>query len=165
MNKFSKENAKKQLLIERGGMLGLSMSFTIVLSFMLGIVGYFCINNMIFTALLIFISFLTGTFFYLFLSRKIRSDMKSGNVNSIHVTAKQVCINNADYEAGSGMLYMPVLASIFPKMYGQKMRETKKSYLITNTNEKYEISSDENSEKQEYELYFGEKSNVYLGYK
>ncbi len=91
--------------------------------------------------------------------------MKSGNVNSIHVTAKQVCINNADYEAGSGMLYMPVLASIFPKMYGQKMRETKKSYLITNTNEKYEISSDENSEKQEYELYFGEKSNVYLGYK
>lgn len=40
MNKFSKENAKKQLLIERGGMLGLSMSFTIVLSFMLGIVGY-----------------------------------------------------------------------------------------------------------------------------
>ena len=45
------------------------------------------------------------------------------------------------YEAGSGMLYIPILGDLFPKLWGQKMRPATKYYLIVN-GEKHEVDED-----------------------
>ena len=37
-----------------------------------------------------------------------------------------------DYEAGSGSLYIPILGDLFPKLWGQKMKEIKKYKVILN---------------------------------
>ena len=38
------------------------------------------------------------------------------------------------YEAGSGMLYIPILGDLFPKLFNQKMRPIQKYHILT---EKY----------------------------
>ena len=45
------------------------------------------------------------------------------------------------YEAGSGALYIPILGDLFPKLWGQKMRETRKFFIFTN-DAKYEVNED-----------------------
>ncbi len=45
------------------------------------------------------------------------------------------------YEAGSGMLYIPILADIVPKWWGQKMRPANKYYFIID-GEKHEVDED-----------------------
>ncbi len=161
MKQYSQSNLK----IEKQGILGLSMAFTLISLLFIFILSYFCIDNIVFTFALTISILLGGIFIYLFLSRNIRSDIKTGDVIMLNVHAKQVHIEKPDYEVGSGALYIPILANIFPKMYGQKMKKTTKSFIITDNNEKYEISNTTSPEKKEYKLYFGKKSNVYLGYK
>lgn len=46
------------------------------------------------------------------------------------------------YEAGSGMLYIPILADIFPKLFNQKMREFEK-YKIYTEKYNYEVKKED----------------------
>ena len=36
------------------------------------------------------------------------------------------------YEVGSGALYIPFLGDLWPKLWGQKMKETKKHFIVSN---------------------------------
>lgn len=162
--KFTTQNVSNELKIEKRKIIGMSVIFTTLLLMFSLIYCYFFIENITFIALIVLSVLALGVVVYLIFSRKIRADIKSGNIVYRNVRAKQVHLEDVDYEAGSGMLYTPVLADILPKMYKQKMKPVCLSYIITDENEKYEIANDVNPENKEYTLCFGEKSNIYLGY-
>lgn len=72
------------------------------------------------------------------------------------VTKKEI---QTSHEAGSGMLYIPILADIFPKLFNQKMRETQKFQVYT---EKYRYEV----RKEDYLLFkvgdvFDENLSIY----
>ena len=50
-------------------------------------------------------------------------------------------IEEKSYEAGSGALYIPILGDLFPKLWGQKMRESRKFFILTN-DAKYEVEKE-----------------------
>ncbi len=81
------------------------------------IVGVDC--GIVFTALLISHS----------LNKEYNMDLKDGSkiVTLEKIEKKETVV---DYEAGSGTLHIPVLGDIFPKLWGQKMREIRKSSLV-----------------------------------
>ncbi len=97
-------------------------------------------------------------------TRSVRKDLASGNIREEKVVAKKVVLHETDYEPGSGVLYMPILATIFPKRYGQQMRAVKTSYIVTENNIKYDISNETAPDKKTFTLCFSEKSEIYLGY-
>ena len=71
----------------------------------------------------------------------------------------------ASSEAGSGMLYIPILGDLFPKLWGQKMR-LKKYYILVLNNTRYEV--DQNLYEavtvgDEVNIYYAENSNSQLG--
>ena len=68
-------------------------------------------------------------------------------------------------EAGSGMLFIPILGNLFPKLWGQKMRQKDYYSLILN-NTRYEV--DQNlyeavTHGDEVNIYYAENSNSQLG--
>ena len=71
-----------------------------------------------------------------------------------------------DVEPGSGILYLPILGELFPKLWGQKMRKTY-NYRFIVENNKYDV------DEAIYNLYqpgdkvymaFGEQSGLFLGF-
>lgn len=70
---------------------------------------------------------------------KLNRDLKE-NTKELHM--KRVCkkIQEKSYEAGSGAL-IPFLGDLFPKLWGQKMRESMKYFIITNDS-KYEVDKE-----------------------
>jgi hypothetical protein len=60
----------------------------------------------------------------------INKDIKS-NIKTMMVRPVEEKFIEASFEAGSGNLYIPGLGDMFPKLWGQKMRETKKYTLKT----------------------------------
>ncbi|HKK59170.1 MAG TPA: hypothetical protein VJ937_06810 [Salinivirga sp.] len=69
------------------------------------------------------------------------------------------------YEAGSGKLYIPILAEIAPKLWGQKMRPSDKYYFIVE-GEKYEVDETtyKNTEpNDEVEMNYTSVGNNFLG--
>lgn len=68
-------------------------------------------------------------------------------------------------EAGSGMLHIPILGDLFPKLWGQKMRKTEGYFLILN-NARYEVDQnlyEEVTVGDEVNIYYAENSNSQLG--
>ncbi len=71
---------------------------------------------------------------------KVNRDLKD---NTKELLKKRVDkkIEEKSYEAGSGALYIPILGDLFPKLWGQKMRETPKYYVFT-SDAKYEVDKE-----------------------
>lgn len=70
-------------------------------------------------------------------SHKLKLDLKDG----IKVSKKAIVQDKeykASWEAGSGTLHIPVLGNLFPKLWGQEMRDSGTYYLIIN-NTRYEV--------------------------
>ena len=74
------------------------------------------------------------------INRKHNLDIRNG-----YKQLKQAILfekeKTVSYEAGSGMLYIPILADIVPKWWGQKMRPSDKFYFIVE-GEQYEVDED-----------------------
>lgn len=97
-------------------------------------------------------------------TRKLRSDIITGNTVAKMVGVKSVVLNKEDVEPGSGVLYIPILGDLFPKLFGQKMKRVYVSYIITENNEKYDIPNDIHGDvNSKFTLHFGERSGYYLG--
>ena len=98
------------------------------------------------------------------MNRKLNMDLREGI--KIPKRAKvQDKEHTASSEAGSGMMYIPILGDIFPKLWGQKMRPKEYHSLIIN-NTRYEV--DQNlyeavSHGDEVNIYYAENSNSQLG--
>ncbi len=97
-------------------------------------------------------------------TNSIRRDLKSGNVIEEKIMAKQVVLDATDYEPGSGVLYLPILACLFPKCFNQEMKKVKCAYIISENNVRYDISDEVAADKKELVLFYSEKSDIYLGY-
>lgn len=71
---------------------------------------------------------------------KINRDLK---INTKEILKKSVVkkIEEKSYEAGSGALYSPILGNLFPKLWEQRMRETRKYYIFTSET-KYEVNKE-----------------------
>lgn len=63
------------------------------------------------------------------------------------------------HEAGSGVLYIPILADIFPKLFNQKMRETEKFRVYTEKY-RYEVKKEDYIILQVGDV-FDEKLSIY----
>ncbi|HBS86905.1 MAG: hypothetical protein A2W91_12805 [Bacteroidetes bacterium GWF2_38_335] len=111
-----------------------------------------------------------GVFFlaYLICNRinlKVNRDLK---VNIKEILKRKVEEKNEEksYEAGSGALYIPILGWLFPKLWGQKMRETKK-YLIFTADKKYEVDKDiydDLKKDTDFYIHFAKHSETVLSF-
>lgn len=98
------------------------------------------------------------------INKKINHDLlhKEIRVEIITVIYKE---SVTDYEAGSGALFIPILGNLFPRLWGQKMKQYKKE-LIYSSNKKYEISADLADQieiNSQVECYFAKESDTFLG--
>lgn len=69
------------------------------------------------------------------------------------------------YEAGSGMLYIPILGNLFPKLWFQKMRPKDCYHLIIN-NTRYGVDKElyeAVSQGDDVNIYYAKNSNSQLG--
>ena len=71
------------------------------------------------------------------INHKVNLDLKDNQKELIKRKVENK-IEEKSCEAGSGALYIPVLGDLFPKLWGQKMRTTKRYSILTN-NYKYEV--------------------------
>ena len=97
-------------------------------------------------------------------NRKYNMDLKNGEkfvkIEKIQRKEKQI-----DYEAGSGSLYMPILGSLFPKFWGQKMKKIPKTNLIIN-NARYSVENElfeKVREGDDIKMYYSKYSEILLG--
>jgi len=108
---------------------------------------------------LTFINFgmiLLGILVAILINRDVNKDLKSNN-KAVSVKTVIGKYTEKSYEAGSGNLYIPILGDMFPKLWRQKMRETTKYFIVTETY-KHEV------EKHEHELFeVGETILVHYG--
>ena len=71
---------------------------------------------------------------------KINRDLKD-NIKEVIIYKVLEKFEEKSYEAGSGTLNIPILGELFPKLWGQKMNETNKYYILTSEN-KFEVNKD-----------------------
>lgn len=62
-------------------------------------------------------------------NKDVNKDLKENN-KTILVREIKKKYSEKSYETGSGNLYIPILGDIFPKLFGQKMREGTKYFII-----------------------------------
>ncbi|HUX54372.1 MAG TPA: hypothetical protein VMV56_08160 [Williamwhitmania sp.] len=95
-------------------------------------------------------------------SRDIKLGIKT--IKTVVVLSKEESI---DYEAGSGTLYIPVLGALFPKIWGQEMKQVVK-YMLNIADYKYGVTKeiyDGVSEGDEIEMHYTACSEMFLGFK
>ena len=105
---------------------GLIIIFGILLSS-----AYIILNNDKNWVLLLSIGFgiiCLSYFIAFFMNRKINNDLRAGT-KVVRIEKIEEKKHKTDYEAGSGMLFIPILGNLFPKVWGQKMKEYSK-YLL-----------------------------------
>ncbi|MEI6765537.1 MAG: hypothetical protein WCM76_07835 [Bacteroidota bacterium] len=98
------------------------------------------------------------------MNRKYIKDLRAGTKQSKTGTVENK-EEEISYEAGSGNLHIPILGDIFPKIWGQKMKENTKFFLII-SNRKYEVEKefyDKVNNGDLLEIYFSEYSEILLG--
>ena len=96
---------------------------------------------------------------------KVNRDLKH---NKKELLKKRVDkkIEEKSFEAGSGALYIPILGDLFPKLWGQKMRETRRYYIFT-SDSKYEVEKEMyNDLKKDTDFYvhFAKHSETVLNF-
>lgn len=94
---------------------------------------------------------------------KVNRDLKD---NRKEILKKRVDkkMEEKSYEAGSGALFMPILGNLFPKLWGQKMRETRIYYIFTGDT-KYEVEKefyDELKMDMDFYVHFAKHSETVL---
>ena len=70
-------------------------------------------------------------FIAFFMNRKINKDLRAGT-KDVKIEKIERKKHEIDYEAGSGALFIPILGNLFPKLWGQKMKEYSKYTLVVN---------------------------------
>ncbi len=96
---------------------------------------------------------------------KVNLDLKD---NTKELLKKRVDkkIEEKSYEAGSGTLFIPILGNLFPKLWGQKMRETRKYFIFTiDTN--YEVDKevyDDLKKDMDFYVHFAKRSETVLNF-
>lgn len=96
---------------------------------------------------------------------KVNRDLK-GNKKELLKKRVDKKIEEKSYEAGSGALYIPILGDLFPKLWGQKMRETRRYYIFT-SDSKYEVEKEVyNDLKKDTDFYvhFAKHSETVLNF-
>ncbi|MDA3865535.1 MAG: hypothetical protein PF489_02170 [Salinivirgaceae bacterium] len=78
-----------------------------------------------------------SVFVLIMVNRKHNKDLKNGE-KVLKEAALQAKKQETSYEAGSGMLYIPILGDIFPRVWGQKMRPAQK-YFFKVEGERHEV--------------------------
>lgn len=105
---------------------------------------YFLINKTLLNCLLIgILDIVIILFAYLICNKvnhKINLDLKS-NKKVILKKIVEAKSNTSSYKPGSGVLYMPILTELFPKLRGKKMRKIEKYIFIAN-NREYEVDKE-----------------------
>ena len=112
------------------------LAFGALFILLFSVVQELSIIDMKIIGLIFFIIGLSGLVLYS-MNRKLNIDLKTGKrkVEERTVTKK---LETVDYEAGSGSLNVPILGSLFPKIWGQKMKKIEKFQIIAG-NEKYDV--------------------------
>lgn len=97
------------------------------------------------------------------INRKYNKDLKHG-LKILEEGIVQHKEEKKSYEAGGGSLHIPILGSIFPKLFSQTPRVTVICYLIIN-NIRYEVEEelyDRVSENEKLNLFFARYSKIRL---
>lgn len=66
---------------------------------------------------------------YYLMNKKINKDLKSNTKVITLVKIDEKIVVNTE-EAGSGVLYIPILGELFPRLWGQKMKDIETYYLL-----------------------------------
>ena len=96
---------------------------------------------------------------------KVNRDLK-GNTKQLLKKKVNSKIEEKSHEAGSGALHMPILGDLFPKLWGQKMKETRK-YVVFTSDAKYEVSKEvyDNLKKDtDFYVHFAKHSETVLDF-
>lgn len=160
----------KQLKESKSPYMGISLLISVLLLFVAIIVGFFTQKepytfNISLLAIGIGIGAVMTFLIYQFLTRKINHDIKNLQFKeeNIHIA---YALSKDDVEPGSGMLYLPILGHLFPKLWGQKMKPTKRYYIVTDEHIKHEISHEDYtllSDKSSCRFIYGQQSDVLVG--
>jgi len=84
--------------------------------------------------------FISSILIFYLVSNKYRQDIKS-NKKKTHSVKLQNKAAEITQEAGSGTLHQPILGELFPKLWGQKMKELNVYYFVIDNN-KYEVTKE-----------------------
>lgn len=107
-------------------------------------------------------SLILGLLIFLNFTRKIRKDLKNKEKETVLKKVISAKVKD-DYEPGSGMLYIPILGWLFPKLWGQKMKPIHR-YKVQLADETIEISEQEFNlikDKKQIKVCYANKA-VYL---
>jgi len=99
-----------------------------------------------------------------FTNKKYNMDLKNGE-KIVKIEQIQKKVIHIVYEAGSGKLYIPILGDLFPKQWGQKMREIPKTSLIIKR-ARYHIDKelfDQLNDGENIEMHYAKYSEFFLG--
>jgi len=98
------------------------------------------------------------------MNRKYNYDLQTG-LKTIKLEKVQRKECETSYEAGSGSMHVPILGSLFPKIWGQEMKPSLKYNLIIN-GFRYEVSKEifeKVNENEFVEMQFAKHSDTLLG--
>jgi len=104
-----------------------------------------------------------GIFVFFLTNKNLNFDLKE--IKKEHLKRRvDKKIEEKSYEAGSGTLFIPVLGNLFPKLWGQGMRESKRYYFESN-GYKHEVDKDlynELKKGSDYIIHFARHSSTTL---
>lgn len=160
---YNQQNAFSTLKRTRNSIIGICVSVWIMLSLLISLALWLTLPNagMPIGLSLVFLA-LWAVIICVWATAKVRADLKSADTTTLSIRPAKVVLNESVPEAGSGMLYIPLLADVFPKLYGQRMKTNTVSYVITETGEKYFIP-DTAQQDSRFVLHFAKRSGIYLG--
>jgi hypothetical protein len=75
-----------------------------------------------------------------FMNRRINRDLRAG-IKEARVEQVEKKRHKVDYEAGSGVLYIPILGDLFPRLWKPKMNEYSK-YILTLKGVEYDVEKE-----------------------
>jgi len=98
------------------------------------------------------------------MNRKYNNDLNDGmKIKKLEKVERKE--NITSYEAGSGAMHSPILGTLFPKIWGQKMKPNQKYILVVN-NYEYEVEKEvfeKVSENEFVEMLYAKHSEMLLG--
>lgn len=98
-----------------------------------------------------------------YFTKAFRADIKG--LNTKKIVSKVISVESVtSHEAGSAVLYIPILADLLPKLFSVSMREQKYQIITTEDQNRYDVpSSFSVKENDSITVYFGKQSELYLG--
>ena len=99
------------------------------------------------------------------INKKINLDLKNQEIKNLKlkVIRKETI---SDVEPGSGKLYIPILGDLFPKLWGQKMKQINRTVIHTSDGVRFEIGSelaDTIQNETWIECRYAKESDLFLG--